>query len=225
MPQAQTPLYLHEQIMLLALRDERGTVELGSIYSYALGGALLAELLLAGRISVAEGKRKLVDLESDEPFGDPVIDECIEKIATARRRAAVETWLRRFSSLKKLHHRVAQRLCERGILRADDKTILLIFHHMVYPEIDPQPERMLIERLRKTIFSDTTRVDPRTAIVISLANATDLLRIPFAKRELKKRKKRIEQLTDGNLIGQATERVVDAARAAIATACIAAAVS
>ena len=69
MPRAKTPLYLHEEIMLLALRDEEGTVEFGSMYGYALGGAILAELLLAGRISVEEGKRKLVNLVSDEPIG------------------------------------------------------------------------------------------------------------------------------------------------------------
>ena len=40
-------LHLHEQLMLLALRDEKGTLESkASMYSFALGGALLAELSL-----------------------------------------------------------------------------------------------------------------------------------------------------------------------------------
>jgi hypothetical protein len=42
MPRHQTPLYLHEEIMLLALRDEAGTVEFGSNYVYTICAAILA---------------------------------------------------------------------------------------------------------------------------------------------------------------------------------------
>ena len=78
MRSSQVPLYLHEEIMLLALRDEKGTVEFGTNYVHAICGAILAELLMAGRISVAEGKKKLVNPVSDEPLGDPVLDECLQ---------------------------------------------------------------------------------------------------------------------------------------------------
>lgn len=220
MSRRQKPLHLHEEIMLLALRDEEGTVEFGSMYGYALSGAILAELLLAGRIAAEEGKKKLVNLVSDEPFGEPVIDECLKKIATAKRRAAPQNWVHSFASLKNLHHRIAQGLCDRGILRADEDKVLLIFRRKVYPEINPQPERRLIERLRKAIFSDSARVDPRTTILISLANGANLLRIPFDKKELKKRKRRIEQLTNGELMGKATKQAVEAAQAAVMVACI-----
>ncbi len=128
-------LFLHEEIMLLALRDEEGTVEFGSNYVCAMCGAILAELLLAGRISVEDGKKKLVNLVSDEPIGDPVIDECLDKIASAKRRASLQTWLHRFWHVKKLHHRVAGGLCDRGILRANEDKVLLIFRRKIYPEI------------------------------------------------------------------------------------------
>ncbi len=35
-------LFFHEEIMLLALRDEEGTPEWGTMYEYAIGGAILA---------------------------------------------------------------------------------------------------------------------------------------------------------------------------------------
>lgn len=216
----QTQLYLHDEILLLALRDEEGTVEFGSMYGYALGGAILAELLLAGRISVDEGKRKLVNLVSNEPLGEPIIDECLRKISAAKRRAALQNWVNSFSSLKNLHHRIARGLCERGILRADEGKILLIFRRKIYPEINPQPERKLIERLRKAIFSDSQRVDPRTVVLLSLANGANLLSIPFDKRELKKQKKRIERIVNGEMMGKATKGAVEAAQAAVMVACI-----
>ena len=220
MSRRQVSLYLHEEIMLLALRDEEGTVEFGSMYGYALGGAILAELLLAGRIAVSDGKKKMVDLVRDQPIGEPVIDECLEKIAAAKRRAAPATWVHRFSSLKRIHHRVAQALCERGILRNEQDKLLLIFRRTIYPEINPQPERRLIERLRKAIFGEHPGVDPRTAILISLAKSANLLHIHFAKRELKQRRKRIEQLANGDLMGSATKEAIEAAQAAVMVACI-----
>ncbi len=220
MSRRQTQLYLHEEILLLALRDDEGTVEFGSMYGYALGGAILAELLLAGRISVDEGRRKLVNLVSDEPLGEPIIDECLRKISTAKRRAVLQNWVNSFSSLKNLHHRIAQGLCERGVLRADEGKILLIFRRKIYPEINPQPERKLIERLRKAIFSDSQRVDPRTVVLLSLANGAGLLSIPFDKGELKKQKKRIERIANGEMMGKATKGAVEAAQAAVMVACI-----
>ncbi len=42
----QTNLFLHEEIMLLALRDEEGTIASGTMYKYAIGAAVLSELLL-----------------------------------------------------------------------------------------------------------------------------------------------------------------------------------
>ena len=220
MPRAKKSLYVHEEIMLLALRDEEGTVEFGSNYAYAMCGAILAELLMAGRISVEEGKKKLVNPVSEEPLGDPVLDECLAKIVGAKRRATLQTWVQRLWHLKKLHHRVAQRLCDRGILRADEGTVLLIFRRKVYPEIDPRPERALIERLRKAIFGDNPRIDPRTVVLISLARSANLLVIPFKKKELKKRKKRIEQVINGEMMGKATKEAVEAVEVAVMVACM-----
>jgi hypothetical protein len=220
MPDRQSPLYLHEEIMLLALRDQKGTVEFGSMYGHALVGAILAELLLVGRINIEEGKQHLVNVVDSEPIGEPVIDACLERIATAKRRASMQNWVQRCASRNKLHHRVAEGLCNRGILQADEEKILLIFSRKIYPEIDPEPERTLIERLREAIFSDSAEIDPRTTVLIALANAADLLRIPFDKRELKKRKARLEQLTDGDLMGKATKQAVQAVQTAILIACM-----
>ncbi len=220
MTRHQSPLFLHEEIMLLALRDEKGTVECGSRYNFAMGGAILADLLLAERISIDKGKKKLVNTASRTPMGDSVIDECRKKIASAKRRANAQTWVQRFSSLKKLHHRVAPGLCKGRILRADEDKILLVFRRQIYPELNPQPERELIERLRKAIFGDSRSIDPRTVTLISLAKAADLLRIPFDKKDLKKRKKRIDQIVNGEMMGKATRQAVEAAQAAVMVACI-----
>ena len=139
-------LFLHEEIMLLALHDDKGTIS-SENYPYAIGGAVLADLLLSGRLRVDEERRKkFIGLRSDRPLGDPIVDECLAKVAEAKRRATVQTWVSRFAGLSELKHRVAKGLCKRGILRADEDKVLWIFTRKIYPEINPVPERELIQR-------------------------------------------------------------------------------
>jgi len=217
----QTNLFLHEEIMLLALRDEEGTIASGTMYQYAIGAAVLAELLLNKRIAVGESRRKkLVNLISSQPIGEPLIDQCLEKICNAKRRASLQTWVSRFAGVKNLKHRVAQQLCDRGILRATEDTIFLLFSRKIYPELNPVPERRLIERLRQAIFTDSGDVDPRTVVLVSLANSTGLLKVVFDKKELKGRKARIKEIIDGEITGKAAKEAIQAMQAAIMVCCI-----
>ena len=215
-------LHLHEEILLLALRDQEGTIaQAGSMYQYAIGAAVPAELLLSQRIAVDQtSRRKLVDLVDSTPFGEPLLDHCLEKIVTAKRRAALQTWGTRFAGVKNLKHIVAQELCKKGILRADEDKVLMIFTRKIYPEVNPEPELELIERLRQAIFTDTSDIDPRTVVLISLANASGLLRIVFDRKKLKSRKKRIEQIVNGELTGKAARDAIQAMQAAVMVAVI-----
>jgi Golgi phosphoprotein 3 len=200
---AKNDLHLYEEIMLLALRDKEGTIVSGSHYQYAVGGAILAELLLAGRINVEqERKKKWVQMVNATPLGDPLIDEGLAKIRDAKKRAQLKTWVTRLVGLKNLKHRAAGQLCRCGILRAHQDKILLIFTRKVYPELNPRPEKRIIERLQKAIFAEAGNIDPRTVVLIALAHHTGLLKANFPKKELKSRKKRIEQIVSGDLVGK-----------------------
>ena len=217
----QDDLWLHEEIMLLALRDEEGTIAAGPMYQYAIGAAVLAELLLNQRIAVAQsGKKRLVDLVSSIPLDEPLLDRCLERITSAKRRAALQTWVSRFAGVKNLKHLVAQRLCRRGILKADEDKVLLIFTRKIYPEVNPEPERKLIERLRQAIFTDATDVDSRTVVLVSLANSASLLNVVFDKKMLKARKTRIKQIVNGEITGKAAQEAIQAMQAAVMMACM-----
>lgn len=216
-----TNLFLHEEIMLLALRDEEGTIASGTMYQYAIGAAVLSELLLNKRIAVGESRRKkLVNLVSSQPLGEPLIDQCLEKICNAKRRASLQTWVSRFAGVKNLKHRVARQLCQRGILRASEDKILLLFARKIYPEVNPEPERRLIERLRQAIFTDSRDIDPRTVVLVSLANSTGLLKVVFDKKKLKGRKARIKEIIDGEITGKAAKEAIEAMQAAVMVCCI-----
>jgi hypothetical protein len=212
-------LYLHESILLLALRDEKGTLY-GKLYLPAMGGAILAELLMDAWILVDDTKKQHVTVVRCGHPGEPVLDRAVDKIRERKRKTSLKNWVTHLGNLSKLRHEVAAGLCRRGILREDEGRVLALFRRKLYPQIDPRPERQLIERLRRAIFTETSKVEPRTGVLIALAQATDLLSIPFEKKELKKRKKRIESIVNGELLGRATKEAVQAAAAAAMVAVI-----
>lgn len=92
----------------------------------------------------------------------------------------------------------------------DEKTILLLFTQRIYPEINPEPEREIINRLHSTIFTDTDDIDARTIVLLSLAKSANILPVIFGKKEIKQRKKRIEQIVNGDIAGKATKEAIEA---------------
>jgi golgi phosphoprotein 3 len=214
-------LHLHEEIMLLALRDKEGTVFSGTMYNFAIGGAVLAELLMEKRIDVeAVKKKEFARVLSPAPVGDPLIDECLSRIAGAKKRAQLRDWVSKFAQTKNLKHRVAEQLARRWILRIDEDKVLGIFTRKIYPEVDPNPEREVIGRLREAVFGEGGEIDPRTVVLLSLAASADLLRLVFDKKQLKSRKARIQQVVNGELTGKATKEAIEAMQAAVMVACI-----
>lgn len=210
--------------MLLALRDETGTLEShATMHSYALGGAILAELLLAGRIEVESGKKRLVNLICNDSPGNAVLDDALALIAIAKRRRKAEHWVSKFAHISRLRHRIAVELARKGILRDDEKTVLLLFKRKVYPTLNPTPERRLLEKLRLAITEEGRRIAPETGILLALAHGTGLLKAHFDRALLKKNKKRLDRLTDGELVGGVARDAVAAANAAIVAATTAAA--
>lgn len=214
-------LFLYEEIMLLALRDETGDTVAGFV-EHAVAGAVLAELLLTGRISVDETRKELVDLVSTTPLGDPIIDECLERVAVAKRRASLKTWLSRLAGTKKLKERVVRQLCDRGILRADEDRVLWLFTRKVYSEINPVPEKEIVERMRTAIFTDDDQLEPRTTVLVSLASGANLLGETFGRKEVRNRQQRIEQIVNGEMTGKVTKEIIAASQAAAAAGAVAA---
>lgn len=215
-------LRMHEELVLLTLKDDKGTPG-ASMYTYSLAGAILAELLLEGRVQLQPRRRRkpLVDVASATQTGDPVLDKALRAVHTAKRRAALDTWIRRWARTATLHE-TARRLSWKGVLRTREKRVLLLFSRTVYPELDPEPERRFIERLRTAIFEDG-EADERTAALVSLADAADLLRPVYGRKELRARKKRIAALAETDAAAGAVGATIEAVRRAITAARAAAA--
>ena len=219
MARTYPPLGLHQELMLLALHDEKGTVTTGTWYSMALGGGILTELMLQDRVKVeTERNKTYLQLVSRKSTGDDVLDEALQKVDSAKRRATLQTWVPRMAGIKQLSHRVAQQLCDLKILRADEKQVLLFFKKRIYPERDHGPERQIIERLESAIFDRSANIAPRTVVLLSLANSGGMLPFLFDKKKLKSRKEHIDNVTSGATLGDATSQAIQSAQTAIMVA-------
>lgn len=191
-------LHLHEQLLLLALRDRKGTPESGSDYrAYALGGAILAELALTGCIRIDEGRRAVVEEVpgADRPR-NAVLAEALGLVRNRRRRRRASGWVSSFAGIKDLWHRTALGLCGRGVLRKSESQVLLVFSRKTYPTLDPGPERDLLRRMREAIIGDG-EIEAGLGVVIGAAHSTGILKTHFDKKLLSGRKHRLERIAEG----------------------------
>lgn len=212
-------LTLYEAIMLLALREEKGTMS-GAYVEYATAGALLAELLLQGHIRVDSDNKDKVAVVDGSPTGDALLDEALQIILEAKRPLTLDDWVQELGTIKDLKHKVATALANDGVVAAEKEKVLWLFERRVYPEINPEPEQRLRDELRNVVLSDEKTIEPRTAITVALANSAHLLPQVFSKQELKDRKERIKQLEKGELISTAAKEAVAAIEAAVMVAAI-----
>lgn len=220
----QAGMFLHEAMLLLALHDVKGTASLAAPTSTALGGAILGELLMRGRVTT-EKKRfsVLVTPVGATQTGDQIIDEMFERIRAATRRASVATWISRIGNSRDLLHRVARRLCVKGVLRADEKQVLMLFRRRIYPQVNAAPERALVERLRAVALGEAT-ADAPTAMALGIARHTSLLEGVLDKAERKRTRKQLAAIVgsfpDAKLIDDAVKSSVESAGAAAATSTV-----
>ena len=212
-------LRLHQELLLLALHDEKGTNAFARMLEIGLAGAMLGEFLLEGRAELRpEGRkgRPLVTVVSRAAFGDPVLDDGLRKLVDAKRRGSPQSTVGSLARVKDLRKRTAVALCRRGILRENEESVLLLFKRRVYPTLDAGPERALVQRIREAVEDPEAAVEPRTALLIQLARSTGALRALYSNTEIRARKARLESLKPAaGPGGEATQAAIEAAQAAM----------
>ncbi len=210
-------LRLYEEILLLELDDEKGTSG-STMYAQAMGGAVVAELLLEGRIRLGEDKKRRVEVVDARPVGDPLLDAMLAEMAAAKKPKQGSEWVAKVAGKGKLKAEVAGRLVAAGVLRQEEAKVLGIFPTTHYPARDARPEREVRARLTRAICTDTQDVDARTIVLVALADAGGLLPRVIEKPRLKERKERIKAITSGHAVRAVTQEAIDAVHAAVMVA-------
>lgn len=188
---------LAEELVLLSLDDRTGAQKEGVGTAWAAAGGLLAELVLAGRVEVTDGRLGVVDRT---PTGDPLLDGRLERldewIAGKRQgRAKAAEWLTKDRAT--VVRDTELRLCERGLVTEERHRVLGIFPVRHYPEADGSVERALRERLTAVVL-DGAEPELRTAALIALLHSAKLHRLAFPDLPRKQVQPRFAEIAAGD---------------------------
>lgn len=207
-------LDLPEEVFLLSLRDD-GRFGVASV-QYALGGAILAELALRGRVALTESKRKRrVTLLNAAPTGVPLHDECLGRVRDSRRPRPPSHWVASFGATKKATSRVGERLRERGVLSIERRRILLVFPCTRYRQLDAGPRRDVLLRLGAVVLGKQSDAGRRTLTLLALAHSVRLLRFAFGRKAMSPHRADVKRLVKDDPFGKAVREAVAAAHAAV----------
>lgn len=206
-------LNLAEELLLLAMHEKKGTVLLRAqtALPYGLAGALIIELVEAGLLRL-EGKNLVA-----APGGyaqDELFEEVLAKVRSSKRVHSLKSWVLRMGrSGGKIKKRLLARLVEKRVLQREEHRVLGIFPSQKYPEADSRPEYEIRRRVTSGILRGSAR-DERTAALISLAYACDLIGLLFEKGERREAKKKAKEISKKQPVGSAVAHTVAAIRAA-----------
>lgn len=212
-----TKLSLAEDVLLLALNDEKGTVLMTASVAlpYALAGAIIVELIEAGSVRI-EGKELVA-----APRGsarDEILDEILGMIRSSKRTRSLNHWVGKIGrSGGKIKEKLLARLVDKRILGREEHHLLWVFPTKRYPQIDPRPEYGIRERVRSAIRG-MTLPDERTAALISLIHASDLIGEIFEKGERRDAKRRAKEIAKSQPVGSAVAHAVEAVKVAVIAA-------
>lgn len=166
----QSELLVVEELMLLLLDDDGASIQAAGTLFYTLGGAVLAELALLGRVEVDDsgslnGPRVLPI--GTGPLPDPLLQSAYDRIAAKPQRLQplIATIGADLSGV------VLQRLADRGILRRHETRFLRVFRSSRWLTADMRHEAKLRVGIR-AVLVDGQEPDPRTAVTIGLLYAS-----------------------------------------------------
>ncbi|MEU8192980.1 GPP34 family phosphoprotein [Microbispora amethystogenes] len=180
---------------------------------YLLRAAALTELLLDGRIADERGKVRVV---SEEPLGDPVLDDLLRRIAGSRPRSW-RHWIDKDgrATVRAVRDELETRRWVRVELR---RPFLLVFNRTTVRVRDTRVVKRLATQVSAALNGPVSRVGEREAALVVLAAAGELRTVlPRARR--KAYKQRIAELGErGGPAAPALRKVIQQLHAASAAA-------
>lgn len=207
-------LTLPEEFVLL-LQKDNGSYHSMSDYP---GAAELGELVLRHRVEFTD-KKKLTVVDAS-PSGTGWLDEgmayLVKKAGERNKPVAAASFVQHRRGVRKTH---CHALVERGLMRHERKSALLIPYDKFYP--DQAAREALIEEMRG-VANDRLELDNRRALLAALLHTTKLVGALGLDRD---GRKRLKEISKGEQLGKAVEAVVAAATAAMSSGAFVAATS
>ena len=215
-------MLIAEDLLLLAYDDETGKSLIDATrLDYGLAGALLLELSLLDKVTVAgpgeEVKRDRLVLRDTAPVGDDILDHALTLLSDDQGAKPKNV----LGQLRKgARDRLLRRLAERGLLREEAGKVLGIFPTTRWPAADASHEAAVRQRLHDVLVTGL-EPDPRTAALVSLLLAVDGLRKAVPSEDRRAVKRRAKEISEGAWAADAVKRAVQEVQAAVTAAIVA----
>jgi hypothetical protein len=193
-------LWLHEELVLLSIHPQKGLISMGTQLAHTAAGAGLTEMLLNGRVRLEKVKRsQRVIVVRTSMLGEPILDEWFERIRSSRKVRSPEEWLSRMLGVRSVPQRLTERLWFKSIVRREERTVLLFFKRFVHPLVNHRTRDNIVERMRNCLNSNC-QPPARDAMLLGLAQQSNLLRTIFSSTELKAKRTQLKELVKAHPI-------------------------
>jgi hypothetical protein len=211
-----------EDLLLLLLDDEKGSVSGTSYADTVLGGAVLVELALTGAVQAERTSRwrtPKVRVTAGATVEDPLLADRLA--VAARKERSAEDLVKRLG--KGLTTELAERLAARGVLERRVDRVLGLFPRTRWPAVDASREREVRQALSLALVRGLDP-DERTGALVALLHAVDLTpkvvdREGLSRGEVRRRAKEISRRT---WAATAVRDAIEAATAGTTAAVVAA---
>jgi Golgi phosphoprotein 3 (GPP34) len=205
-------MLLAEELLLLALDDERGKVVVAEL-DKGLAGAVLIELALLERIRVAEKGEDVragrLVLKPGAAPGHPVLDDALRLLSAKEGRKPKDV----LGILAKgLRERLELLLVDAGVLRRETRKVLGFFPIERLPAQDSTHETTVRERIAAAL--DGGRPDDRTAALIALLSALNAVTTVFDVPDRRVARRRAKEIAEGQWAAAAVRKAVQEVYAA-----------
>jgi golgi phosphoprotein 3 len=200
-------LTMLEEVVLLAVDERNGnlrsTREFGT--AYALVGAVFFDLALARKIDT---DTEVIHVIDRTPTGNPTLDRVLEKMSQRPDLKTVRDWIEElFLQRDDLEGEALHSLISSGVLRHEKSKLLWIIDVERFPLVNNEPQQFVKTRLAIAILSDKIP-DTRDIMLVSVAEACGLLGYILSDAELKRRKERVQVLTNLETISRKVREAI-----------------
>ncbi len=196
-----------EELLLLTLDDETGSFHIPSTANFrlALAGSILMDLAFMDRIDTDLKKLVVVDGTST---GTPIFDKALAMLKESPHPRSTAHWVdtisQGFSGLRELF---IGSLVKKGVLEKREQKKLGIFKKQRYFTTESGVKKEIRDRIRHLVL-DGDIPDPRDIVLITLVKSSDLIGHIFTKEERETAERRVYQLSQMDLIGQAVTKAI-----------------
>lgn len=184
-------LTLTEELLLLAIHDEKGTIIFASTGSipYGLGATLLLDLAEKKAIELIDNQINLIEKPKITPNFLNLAFEILN--SKSQSMSFKEAILELGNNYSKLKDEILNNLVLNGILQRQSQKIMFLIKFSKYPTLDPAEELKTRDQIHKAVLM-SVKPSERLRTLICLVQVCNLIEEIFPKNQREMAKKNIQ---------------------------------